>query len=341
MTESKAMIVGLAGAEMTPAELAFIADQRPWGYILFARNIVDADQLKRLTQSIRDASGRDDVPILIDQEGGRVQRLKPPLAPLYPPASILAQIYRTDRKAGLRATWLMSRLHAFDLQRYGINVDCLPVLDIPVAGSHSIIGDRAYGADADVVIAMASAAVDGLMAGGVLPVAKHVPGHGRARSDSHLELPVVDTALDELEATDFKPFAALSGVAMAMTAHVVYSAIDAANPATTSKTLISDIIRRHIGFDGLLMSDDVSMKALSGTFESRTAAIFAAGCDVALHCNGDMDEMLAIAGETPVLAGDSLRRANAVSACRRPADNANEAAARDEFDALLSSGAMA
>lgn len=335
MTESKAMIVGLQGLSLSEAERAFIAREKPWGLILFARNVADGAQLRELTDALRAATGRSDLPILIDQEGGRVQRLKPPLAPKYPPAARMGALYREDRQAGLRAAWLMSRLHAFDLLSHGINVDCLPVLDVPMPGSHDVIGDRAYGNDPETVEEMARAAMEGLAAGGVLPIVKHIPGHGRAGADSHLQLPVVTASRQELERIDFRPFRTLNHASMAMTAHVVYADIDPDEPATTSPVVISDIIRNYIGFDGLLMSDDVSMKALSGDFASRTDRIFAAGCDLVLHCNGDMAEMEAVAARTPVLEGAAARRADAVTASLTTPDGTEEAAARAEFDNLL------
>ena len=301
MSESKAIILGASGTTLTPDETAFFRDQRPWGFIVFARNVESAAQLRDLAAAMRDCAGRPDAPVFVDQEGGRVQRLRPPLARNYPPAAALGALYRHDARAGLRAAWLMSRLHAFDLLRCGLNADCLPVLDVPVEGAHDVIGNRAYGKDPETVAAMGRAAADGLLAGGVLPVIKHIPGHGRAAADTHFSLPVVDTPLDELRRHDFAPFAALKDIAMAMTAHVVYAAIDADNPATTSRPVVEDIIRGEIGFDGLLMSDDVSMNALSGDFAARTDAIFAAGCDVVLHCSGLMEEMKVVAGRTPAL----------------------------------------
>lgn len=335
MNESKAMILGLSGHRVTPEERAFFEAERPWGFILFARNVGDADQLGALCTELRSMTGDPKSPILIDQEGGRVQRLRSPLAPNYPPAAELGTLYARNREEGLRAAWVMSRLHAFDLSHHGINVDCLPVLDVPVPGSHDVIGDRAYGLDPRTVSEMAGAAMGGLMAGGVLPVVKHIPGHGRSRADTHLELPVVNAAREELEATDFVPFRALAHAPLAMTAHVVYSAIDADRPATTSRRVVEDVIRGSIGFDGLLMSDDVSMKALSGDFTERTGAIFSAGCDVVLHCNGDMREMASVAAETPVLAGDALKRADRALAALRKTDDADEHALRREFDRLL------
>lgn len=330
MSESKAMIVGMAGLELTAEEQRFFRGEQPWGYILFARNVASAAQLLELTGALRDIAGRD-VPVFIDQEGGRVQRIRPPLAPDYPPGAALGALYAADRDAGLRAAWVMSRLHAFDLKRFGINADCLPVLDVPVEGAHDVIGNRAYGKDPVTVAEMGRAAADGLRAGGVMPVIKHIPGHGRAFADSHLELPVVDVPADALRAHDFPPFRALADIPMAMTAHVVYSALDPVNPATTSARVIADIIRGEMAYDGLLMSDDVSMKALAGSFGEKTRAIFEAGCDVVLHCNGLMEEMRAVAAATPLLAGRSLARAGLATADLGRDDGAGEAALRAEF----------
>lgn len=331
MSESKAMILGAAGKCLTAEELDLYRGERPWGFILFARNISEPEQVRDLVASMRDAVGVANAPVFIDQEGGRVQRLRPPLAPNYPTAAALGRIYDADPEAGLRAAWLMSRLHAFDLLKLGITANCMPVLDVPVPGSHEVIGDRAYGHDADTVIRLGRAAADGLLAGGVLPVMKHVPGHGRAFADSHKELPRVEVALEDLRNQDFRPFRALHDLPMAMTAHVVYSALDPENPATTSRKVISEIIRGEIGFDGLLMSDDVSMHALSGDFGDRVDAILAAGCDLVLHCNGVMEEMRAVAKRTPELSGKSRQRAEAALAVLRPADSTDEALARGEF----------
>ncbi|HEV7416512.1 MAG TPA: beta-N-acetylhexosaminidase [Tianweitania sediminis] len=334
MSDCKAVIFGAAGPSLAPEEEAFFREHKPWGFILFARNIVDSEQVRALVSAMRACTNQAEVPVFLDQEGGRVQRLRPPLAPNYPPASLLGEIYARDQRRGLRAAWLLSRLHAFDLLRYGINADCLPVLDVPVPGAHDVIGNRAYGTEPEVVASLGQAAADGLLAGGVLPVMKHIPGHGRAFADSHLALPVVDTPLEELRARDFLPFQRLSDHAMAMTAHVIYSAIDPDLPATTSPTVVEGIIRGEIGFDGLLMSDDVSMKALSGDFASRTRAIFAAGCDVVLHCNGNMGEMEAVAAETPRLLGRSLERAHRALAPLGTSDSGIEEAARAEFAEL-------
>ena len=320
---------------MSPGEAAFFADTRPWGFILFGRNIMSLSQVTDLTASLRDSIGRPDAPVLIDQEGGRVQRFKPPLAPQYPSGADLGALYLANPEAGLRAAWIMSRLHAFDLYPLGITVNCLPVLDVPTPGGHEVIGARAYGSSPDVVAVLGAAAAEGLKAGGMLPVIKHIPGHGRAGADTHHELPHVDATHADLSARDFIPFKALAGEAMAMSAHVVFTDIDPDHPATTSRRVVDEIIRSEIGFDGLLMSDDVSMNALSGDFATRAGAIFAAGCDVTLHCNGERAEMEAVASVAPELSGDSLRRAKAVMAAFRAPDDSDEAALRDEFEGLM------
>jgi len=330
MTESKAMILGVSGHRLTREEHDFLRGERPWGFIIFARNIREPQQVRDLTAEMRDCVGRPDALVFVDQEGGRVQRFRPPFAPDYPRA---ASFGRAPAREGRRAAWLLSVLHALDLRRYGVNANCIPVLDVPPEENAGFIGDRAYSHDPDVVTELGRAAVEGLLQGGVLPVMKHIPGHGRAYADSHLELPFVDASADALRGSDFRPFRALAReVPMAMTAHVVYRAFDPVNPATTSPAVIHDIIRGEIGFDGLLMSDDVSMKALSGDFATRTQAILAAGCDVVLHCNGVMDEMRAVASRTDALAGNALRRAEqTMSRLRMPAE-VNEAAIRDEFE---------
>jgi len=335
MTESKAMILGCSGLTLTQEEIALYKAEQPWGFILFGRNIGDAQQITDLVASMREAVGRPDAPVLIDQEGGRVQRIRPPILQSYPNAQALGAIYLRDREQGLRAAWLMSRLHAFDLMRFGINVDCLPVLDVPVEGASNVIGNRAYGFDPKMVSEMGQAAADGLKAGGMLPVMKHIPGHGRGMVDSHHELPVVDVPLDDLDANDFVPFRALNKELMGMSAHLVFNAIDPERPATTSRKVIEEIIRGRIGFDGLLMSDDSSMNALKGTLGERAANIVAGGCDIVLHCNGVMSEMLQVVKEVPPLTGRSLERAKAVEAGFPAADDADEASLRDEFNAML------
>ncbi len=310
----RAFIAGCEGLVFTEEERAFFQTYQPWGFILFARNLHDREQITQLVADFRALVGRDDAPVLIDQEGGRVQRIRPPLAERHPPAASYAALYEKNPTAGLQATRLGARLIAEELRSFGITVDCLPVLDIPVPDAHDIIGDRAYGTTPEQVTALAEAASLGLLDGGVLPVIKHIPGHGRARADSHEALPVVETSRDALEATDFAPFCALNRFPLAMTAHVIYSAIDPDAPATWSRAVIHDIIRTHMNYDGLLMSDDLSMKALDGRFEERTTKALEAGCDIVLHCNGNLQEMHAIASVVPALSGDALRRANAALA---------------------------
>lgn len=309
-----AAIFGCAGPRLSADERAFFGDARPWGFILFARNVETPDQVRALVEDLRGCVGRANAPILIDQEGGRVQRLGPPHWRRYPPGRAYGALAERDPYAGREMARLGARLMAEDLTKLGINVDCLPVLDVPRPGAHDVIGDRAYGETPDRVAVLGRAAAEGLIAGGVLPVVKHIPGHGRAQADSHLALPVVDAALADLEARDFAPFRALSDMPMAMTAHVVYAAIDPQAPATTSRRVIQTIVRDAIGFDGLLMSDDLSMKALSGDFAERARASLAAGCDVLLHCNGDMTEMLAVRSGSGALSGRAGARADAALA---------------------------
>ncbi|MFB6417231.1 MULTISPECIES: beta-N-acetylhexosaminidase [Bradyrhizobium] len=332
---TRAFITGVSGTELTAAEREFIRDQRPWGFILFKRNVSTPVQVAALVAELRTAAGLADAPVLIDQEGGRVQRLGPPHWPVYPPGAVFSNLYDTDSALGLTAARLSARLIAADLVDLGITVDCLPLADVPVAGADAVIGNRAYGTEPGKVAAIARAVTEGLEQGGVLPVLKHIPGHGRATADTHFQLPTVDTPRAELEQTDFAAFKPLADLPMAMTAHVVFSAVDPAHPATTSATMIADVIRGAIGFQGLLMSDDVSMNALSGNIAERTRAIFAAGCDVALHCNGNIEEMREVAGQTPELSGRALERANAALAARRPPQPFDRAAARTELDALI------
>ena len=312
MSTSSAAILGCAGTTLTAEEVAFFKDVKPWGFILFKRNIADPNQVRALTEALRATVGRPDAPILIDQEGGRVARLQPPHWRTYPPGRAYGALVANDPLTAREITRLGSRLIAHDLRSIGVNVDCVPVLDVPDPKGHEIIGDRAYGDTPEQVATLGRAAAEGLLAGGVLPIIKHIPGHGRAMSDSHLELPVVKAKLAELDVRDFAPFRVLSDMPMAMTAHVVYTAIDRSRPATTSKKAIKKIIRESIGFDGLLMSDDLSMKALSGDFKQRAKDSLSAGCDVVLHCNGDMAEMKAVMSGVGRLGKEARRRAQAV-----------------------------
>ena len=303
-----AALFGCAGLTLSDAERRFFTQVNPLGFILFARNVDSPDQVRALVTALRDCVGRADAPVLIDQEGGRVQRLKPPHWRKAPPGDPFAQLALRDMAAAREALRLNFRLIGRELADLGIDVDCAPVLDVPVAGAHDVIGDRAYGRTAAQVSALAGEVMDGLLDEGVLPVIKHIPGHGRAMVDSHLDLPVVEASLAELEAQDFPPFHQLRHAPWAMTAHVVYTALDAHAPATTSAKVISQVIRGVIGFDGVLISDDLSMKALGGSFQDRTTGSLDAGCDVVLHCNGDMAEMQAIASVIRPLTDVALIR---------------------------------
>ena len=335
---SRAFITGLSGTVLSGDERAFLRDRQPWGFILFKRNVETPSQVANLVRQLRDAVGSPDAPVLIDQEGGRVQRLSPPHWPVYPPGAVFGALYDLDHQAGLDAAFLASRLIAADLADLGITVDCLPLADVAVPGADAVIGDRAYGTSPEKVAKIARAVADGLMDGGVLPVLKHIPGHGRATADSHALLPTVDTSASELARTDFAAFLPLADLPMAMTAHVVFSALDTAHPATTSATIIQQVIRGSIGFQGLLMSDDVSMNALQGSIAERTRAIFAAGCDIVLHCNGNLDEMQAVANETPALAGSALASAERALASRKAPKAFDRDAGRARLDEFIARG---
>jgi len=329
-----AAVYGCLGHRLTPEERAFFRDARPWGFILFRRNVDTPDQVRALTEALREAADDPDAPVLVDQEGGRVQRLGPPHWPKYPPADAYLRA-TNDPLAARELARLGGRLMAHDLRAVGITVDCAPVLDAPVPGAHDIIGDRAFADSPAGLIPLARAQAEGLMAGGVLPVIKHMPGHGRAFADSHKDLPVVEATLEELEAWDFQPFRALSDMPIAMTAHVVFTAIDPRRPATVSKTAVRRM-REDLGFGGLILTDDLSMQALSGTLAERAAAALKAGCDIALHCNGDLTEMTQIAGVIGALKGRAKRRADAALArLVREVEPLDEAAARERFAAGL------
>ena len=330
-----AFICGCSGLALTVDELAFIRDSHPWGLILFKRNVDSPAQVAALTRQFRETAGRENAPVLVDQEGGRVQRLGPPHWPRYPAAARFGAVYAADPLRGIAAARAVTRLIADDLRQVGITVDCLPVLDVPQPGSHDIIGDRAYATSAESVAVLARSAIAGALSGGVLPVIKHIPGHGRAKADSHLSLPVVQASREELSRTDFLPFAALADAPMAMTAHVVYTALDAELPATLSAEVIQSVIRGAIGFNGLLMSDDLSMRALSGTMRSRAAGAIAAGCDVALHCNGELGEMHEVAAAAGSLDGPALARAEAALDCLRGPQEFDRQAAERELERLM------
>ena len=331
---AKAFVCGCAGTALSADERAFMAETRPWGLILFRRNVEAPDQLRALAAAFRETVGRADAPVLVDQEGGRVQRLAQPHWPRYPAAARFAALHASYPAAAERLARLGGELLARDLSDCGITVDCAPVLDLPVPGSSAVVGDRAFGREPDTVTSLARAFAEGLAAGGVLPVMKHIPGHGRAEVDSHHELPVVTADRAALE-RDFAPFRALAGLPMAMTAHVVFTALDPDRPATTSPRVIGEVVRREIGFDGLLLSDDLSMQALRGTLGERAAAAAAAGCDILLHCNGIMDEARAVAAAAPPLAGRAAERAAAALARRLPPAPRDVAADRVAFEAAL------
>jgi beta-N-acetylhexosaminidase len=301
-------ILGCEGLRLSAEERAFFARVNPLGFILFARNCETPDQIRALVSDLRASVGREDAPVLIDQEGGRVARLKPPQWRAAPPAERFGALAERDREAGLEAARINSHLIGRELAALGIDVDCAPVLDLRLPGAHDIIGDRAFGTTPQRVADLGRATCEGLLAAGVLPIIKHIPGHGRALADSHIELPVVRTSRSELEATDFEPFRLLADMPWAMTAHLVYAAIDPDRPATLSPKVIAEIIRGHIGFDGLLLCDDLSMKALKGDLGDLTRQALAAGCDIVLHCNGQMDEMTRIAAAAGTMSAEAQRR---------------------------------
>ena len=336
MTQS-AFISGCESLVLSADEKRFLRDADPWGFILFGRNIETPDQVQALVSSFRDCVGRENAPVLIDQEGGRVQRLRPPHWASYPSAALFGQLEQVSPGKGSQAAFMGARLMAHDLLALCITVDCLPVLDVPVQNTTKAIGDRAYGDTPVAVSQLGKAAADGLMSGGVLPVVKHMPGHGRAVVDSHVELPRVSAALADLAVHDFAAFKPLADFPLGMTAHVVFEAIDPDNPATLSSKVISAVIRQEIGFQGLLMSDDISMGALQSDLSDRTADAIQAGCDIVLHCNGLMDEMLCVAANVPQLDGHALDRANKAMASRPKPNVIDEGQLRDEFAALLAS----
>jgi beta-N-acetylhexosaminidase len=326
--------LGCSGERITASERDFFAAADPVGFILFRRNCSSPDQVRHLIGSLRGCIGRDDTPVLIDQEGGRVARLRPPHWRLYPSAARLASLPAPSATTAAR---LGARLIADDLARLGITVDCLPVVDIPAAAADPVIGDRAYGNDTELVARLAGAVCTGLLDGAVLPVLKHIPGHGRARVDSHHACPLVETSYEELANTDFVPFRALATMPWAMTAHIVYSAIDPSAPATLSSRVVAEVIRGEIGFDGVLVSDDLSMRALGGGLAERTRQALAAGCDLALHCNGDlgeMEEVVAAARPISPLTTVRLRRGEAMRVASA-ANGFDRAGGEAQFEALL------
>lgn len=334
---SQAAIYGLEGLELTANERDFFGDADASGYILFRRNCADRDQLSRLTDSLRELSGRGDVPILIDQEGGRVARMRPPAWPEFPAPGRFAALYDAAPSSAIEAARSNARALGLMLREVGVNVDALPVLDVLQDGASDIVGDRSLGREPMQVAALGRAVLDGLATAGVIGIIKHIPGHGRALVDSHKELPVVTASLEELD-IDLEPFERLASAPMGMMAHVVYTAWDPDQPASMSATVIRDIVRSRIGFDGWLMSDDIGMEALQGDFGSRAAGVVAAGCDVALHCSGKMEEMVAVAGAVPAMSSEGeerLARAMAQTMLDSdPIDFAAEIAKRDTLLAL-------
>ena len=335
MSSPLSCIIGLSKDYLTKEESYFLRDANPWGVILFARNVDTPDKLRRLTGDIRDSMGRNTL-IFVDQEGGRVQRLRAPYWPSYPSGEAYAKIYRQDIEDGRRAIFLGHRLIAHDLRRVGITADCAPVLDLPQKYADPIISDRALGHTTSDIIDMAHAAMSGLMSGGVAPVIKHIPGHGRAKVDSHKALPTIKVKQKTLEKSDFLPFKALRDAPMAMTAHAVYS-YAAESAVTVSKTALKQIIRETIGFDGLLMSDDLDMKALSGDLTYKTELALYAGCDIALQCSGVLKDSLAVAKGSQPLSGAARRRALIADYCAENISAFDASAARDEFESLMAS----
>ena len=333
----QAAIYGLEGLALKDDERSFFRDSEPAGFILFRRNCESQEQMLRLTDSLRALNGRDDVPILIDQEGGRVARMRPPEWPAFPPAERFAILYRAAPSSAIEAVRANARALALMLRSVGVNVNALPLLDVRQEGASDIIGDRALGSEPMQVAALGRAVLDGMASAGVVGIIKHIPGHGRALVDSHKELPVVTAGADELE-SDLEPFERLASAPMGMTAHVVYTAWDSERPASLSPVVIRDIIRERIGFDGWLMSDDLGMEALKGDFASRAAGVVAAGCDVALHCSGKMDEMVAVASAVPAMTAEGHERLNRAMAATRidldSVDFAEEIAKRDQLLAL-------
>ena len=321
MSATAAAIFGCEGTLLKDDERAFFTDVQPFGFILFARNCQSPAQLRSLCDSLCSTVAKTRVPIFIDQEGGRVQRLGPPHWRKRPTARQFGELFERNPDEGREATYLCARLMAHELRESGLTANCTPVLDVPITGAHDIIGDRAYSTNPATVIELGRIVVAGHLDGGVLPVIKHIPGHGRALADSHLALPRVAAPYPELSTHDFVTFRGINDAPIAMTAHIVYEAIDPERPATVSSRVVQTIIRREIGFDGLLLSDDLSMAALQGPLGKRAKSALLAGCDVVLHCNGNLGEMKEVAANVKPLAGESSRRAEAALAqYRAPAD---------------------
>jgi len=315
----KAFISSCAGTALTDDERSLFAEARPCGLILFARNCQSVTQLRALAAEYRDLVESDEALVLIDQEGGRVQRLRPPIWRKMPPARVYGDFYVYDPEGARAAAFAGARLIAAELREAGITVNCTPVLDVPEAGAHDVIGDRAFSFDPDIVSDLGRAVVEGTLAGGVLPVIKHVPGHGRARADSHLALPRIEASVEDLIDIDFRPFMALCHAPLAMTAHILLTAFDDQRPASVSPVIMAEVIRELIGLTGLVMSDDIGMQALGGSMTERAEAVIAAGCDVALHCSGELAEMHEVAHSLPPLDGARAERfAAAISELGQP-----------------------
>ena len=331
----QASIYGLEGLQLTSGERGFFRDADPAAFILFRRNCETRDQVLKLTDSLRDLTGRADLPILIDQEGGRVARMKPPEWPAFPAAERFADLYRAAPSSAIEAVRSNARALGLMLRSVGVNVNALPLLDVRQEGASDIIGDRALGSEPMQIAALGRAVLDGMASAGVVGIIKHMPGHGRALVDSHKELPVVIASAQELE-VDLEPFERLASAPMGMTAHVVYTAWDEEQPASMSLSLIRDIIRERIGFDGFLMSDDIGMEALDGDFGSRGAGVVAAGCDAALHCSGVMEEMIAVAAAVPSMSAEGeARLARAMATTMIEPDGPGFAEAIEKRDTLL------
>ena len=331
----RAMVLGCAGVSLDDGERRFMAAADPAGFILFKRNCESQAQMQALIGSLREAVGRPDAPVLVDQEGGRVVRLGAPHWREPPAPALLGALAEIDEAAGVRAAWLNARLVAADLHALGFSVNCVPVLDLRYAGASKVVGDRSLGADPRSVARLGRAVADGLRAGGIIPAVKHLPGHGRAEADSHAVLPHVDAPLEALRARDFVPFQALRDVPVGLTAHVCYAALDPERPGTLSPEVIARTVRDDIGFDGLLVTDDLSMGALTGSVGARAAAALAAGCDLALHCNGKREEMEDVAAAVPTLAGRALERFERMLAARRQPQAFDDAEGLRELDTLL------
>ena len=334
-------IFGLSGPTLTDDERAFFAEADPAGYILFGRNCLTRDQLRALTDDLRAIKGRDGLLISIDQEGGRVARMKPPEWTAYPPQGVFAQLYDVAPASAIEAARVNALLLAQDLAEVGITLDYLPLLDLPVEGAHDVIGDRALGREPMQVAALGRAVLDGLARGGVAGCIKHMPGHGRAQVDSHKDLPVVDADAEALE-HDIEPFTKLADAPIAMSAHIRYTAWDADNPATLSSTVIEQIIRRRIGFSGLLLTDDIDMQALDGSVPERSERAIAAGCDIVLNCWAKMDDMQGIAERLPTMSDETaMRLERALATIGTPTDKRERTELLATRDSLLEAAGVA